>query len=121
MISEKTNMVNFFERVDLIISKLDKLEEEVLEIKQTRSEISGNNIMDIDEVSKYLYRSKYSIYKLAEKAQIPYTKKNGKLYFDKADINNWLKSGKRQTKSEIEDNALNKLLNRRTAQRRISN
>ncbi len=121
MISESTNMINFFEQVDLIISKLDKLEKEVLEIKQTRSETSGNNIMDIEEVSKYLYRSKNSIYKLAEKAQIPYTKKSGKLYFDKADINNWLKSGRKQTKSEIEDNALNKLLNRRTAQRRILN
>ncbi|MDD2995764.1 MAG: helix-turn-helix domain-containing protein [Paludibacter sp.] len=121
MISESTNMINFFEQVDLIISKLDKLEKEVLEIKQTRSETSGNNIMDIEEVSKYLYRSKNSIYKLAEKAQIPYTKKSGKLYFDKEDINKWLKSGKRQTESEIEDNALNKLLNRRTAQRRISN
>lgn len=121
MISENTNMVNFFERVDLIISKLDKLEKEILEIKQTRSETSGNNIMDIEEVSKYLYRSKNSIYKLAEKAQIPYTKKSGKLYFDKSDINNWLKSGSRQTKSEIEEKALNRLLNRRTAQRRILN
>lgn len=121
MTSENTNMNNFFERVDLIISKLVKLEKEVLEIKQTRSETYGNNIMDIEEVSKYLYRSKNSIYKLAEKAQIPYTKKSGKLYFDKADINNWLKLGRKQTKSEIEDKALNRLLNRRTAQRRIMN
>lgn len=120
MMNEKTNMNNLFERIDLIIYKLENLEKLFSENKQSNVKFSDDNL-DIDELSKYLYRSKKSIYKMVERAQIPCTKKVGKLYFSKNDIDNWLKSGKKQTKSEIEENALNNILNRRIAQRRTFN
>ena len=121
MTSEKTNMSNLFDRIDLMISKLNNIELEISELENSRKEVLDNKIMDIEQTAKYLYCSKHSIYKMVEKALIPHYKKSRKLYFDVDDINNWLKSGKKITKSEMEENAMNNVINRRFAQKNMRN
>lgn len=68
--------------------------------------------MDLEQTSKYLYRSKNSIYKLVEKKEIPHSKKNNRLYFNINEINDWLRSGKRMTNEEMTELAISKLQNR---------
>ena len=119
MTNEKTNMSNLFDRIDLMISKLNNIELEISELENSRKEVLNNKIMDIEQVAKYLYCSIHSLYKMVEKAQIPHYKKSRKLYFDLDDINKWLKTGKKMTKSEMDENAMNNLMNRRLAQKKM--
>jgi len=60
--------------------------------------------LTIDETAKLLSLTKGSIYGLVHKNTIPYHKK-GKLYFLKSEILDWIKSGKRETKSSLHEKA----------------
>ncbi|MGJ8666716.1 MAG: helix-turn-helix transcriptional regulator [Patiriisocius sp.] len=60
--------------------------------------------LTIDELAKLISMTKGSIYGLVHKNAIPYHKK-GKLYFLKSEILDWIKSGKRDSKSSLEDKA----------------
>ena len=115
MSNEKTNWDNLFERIDLIIEKVSCLETEISNDKRSKPEISKSNLMDLEGVSKYLLRTKNSIYKLVEEKKIPHYKKNNKLYFKMEEINEWIKSGKRMTEFEMTESAISKLQNRKKA------
>lgn len=58
--------------------------------------------MNIDETAKLINLSKFTIYSLVHQNNIPFHKKGKRLYFLKSEILDWLKSGKRQSKSELE-------------------
>ena len=45
--------------------------------------------------------SKSTIYSLVSKRQIPHSKKGKRLYFSRTDLLEWIKNGKRKTKSEL--------------------
>jgi excisionase family DNA binding protein len=61
--------------------------------------------MNIDETAKLINLAKSSVYGLVHQNKIPYHKKGKRLYFLKSEILSWLKSGKHQTQSEIEEKA----------------
>lgn len=61
-------------------------------------------ILTIDELANLISMTKGSIYGLVHKNAIPYHKK-GKLYFLKSEILDWIKSGKRETKSSLHEKA----------------
>jgi excisionase family DNA binding protein len=67
---------------------------------------NGNEetLLTIDELAKLISLTKGSIYGLVHKNDIPYHKK-GKLYFLKSEILDWIKSGKRETKSSLHEKA----------------
>lgn len=88
MLVEKTNMNNLFEKIDLIIERISCLESIIPELQISKNENIKNNLMDLEQTSKYLYRSKNSIYKLVEKTKIPHFNKNNRLYFNIEEINN---------------------------------
>jgi excisionase family DNA binding protein len=66
-------------------------------------------ILTIDELAKLISMTKGSIYGLVHKNAIPYHKK-GKLYFLKSEILEWIKSGKRETKTSLDEKANDYLL-----------
>ncbi len=66
-------------------------------------------ILTINELAELLSMTKGSIYGLVHKNAIPYHKK-GKLYFLKSEILEWIKSGKRETKSSLDQKANEYLL-----------
>ena len=71
--------------------------------------INEDVFLNIDELSKLISMTKGSIYGLVHKNEIPYHKK-GKLYFLKSEILDWIKSGKRETKSSVHEKANEYLL-----------
>ena len=66
---------------------------------------SEDIFMNIDETAKLIDLSKPTIYGLVHQIKIPFHKKGKRLYFLKSEILAWLKSGKHQTQSELEDKA----------------
>jgi len=59
--------------------------------------------LNIQEVSELIGLSVSRIYQLVSMSEIPVYKKRQRLYFDKKEILEWLKSGKRATIQEINE------------------
>lgn len=79
-------------------------------LSETNSERNPDSIktkdyLDVDEVAKFLNLAKSTIYAKSAARTIPYMKKDKRLYFDKDELIEWLKTGKRKTSEEIEIDA----------------
>ncbi|WP_434036806.1 helix-turn-helix domain-containing protein [Formosa sp. 4Alg 33] len=59
-------------------------------------------LKNIDEISLFTGYTKKTIYGYCQKKQIPHYKKNGRLFFFKSEIIDWIQSGKQKTIAEIE-------------------
>lgn len=74
--------------------------------------LANKEILTIDEVSLYTGYEKSYIYKLTSMNKIPYYKPGGKNIFFKLDeINKWLTLNPVKTRLQIEDEAINKIIN----------
>lgn len=68
--------------------------------------IGSKNVLTLEDVSLLTGLSKSHLYKLTCNHQIPHYKPNGKqLYFDRAEIEAWMKQGKVSTIDESEQMA----------------
>ncbi|WP_121965610.1 AlpA family transcriptional regulator [Myroides sp. N17-2] len=76
--------------------------------------IQQKEMINVQELSDYIGMSTSSIYKLVYNNVIPFYKPNGKiLYFDREEINTWLRQNKSQSISQIEQQALDYSLKNR--------
>ncbi|MDR0332409.1 MAG: helix-turn-helix domain-containing protein [Dysgonamonadaceae bacterium] len=76
------------------------LEARVLELEQTI--FHTKNIFSFDEASKFLNLSKSYLYKLTSGNLIPHYKPQGKmLYFEKEELENWLRQNPIKTQAQI--------------------
>lgn len=87
------------------------------EIKSLKGQIetlnlSTKDILNVDEAIAYLQVSKSCLYSKTCQKQIPYYKPPGckRIYFRKAELEEWLLSNKVKTVAELEDNTQNYLL-----------
>jgi excisionase family DNA binding protein len=91
--------------------------EKVYSLQQKNNEqrevAQENEFLTINQASELLNLAKPTIYTLTCKNEVPFIKKGKKLYFKKADLIEWLNAGRRMTKSEIEEEVNNHLLNKR--------
>ena len=68
--------------------------------------LGAKNVLTLEDVSLLTGLSKSHLYKLTCNHQIPHYKPNGKqLYFDRAEIEAWMKQGKVSTVDESEQMA----------------
>ena len=71
------------------------------------------NVLSFDEASTFLNLSKSSLYKLISGNLIPHYKPQGKmLYFEKSELEAWLRQNPVKTKTQIEQEAQKYVLNR---------
>ena len=72
---------------------------------EQREESLDGEFLTIAQASELLNLAKPTIYTLTHKSEIPFIKKGKKLYFKRADLIEWLNTGRRRTKFEIEREA----------------
>ncbi len=81
-----------------ILSKLNSIEALLLE--QTQKPLT------LEEAAKYLDISRSHLYKLTSAGEIPHYKPQGKrVYFSKAELDNWLLRNPIRTNAELEQQA----------------
>ena len=81
-----------------ILEKLDKIEKLTI--------LSAKNVLCFNDVAILTGLSKSHLYKLTCSHQIPHYKPNGKqIYFDRTEVENWMKQNKIATTAEIEQAA----------------
>jgi excisionase family DNA binding protein len=78
-------------------NRVSKLENSLFLIK---------NILSFDEASEFLNLSKSYLYKLTSSGQIPHYKPQGKmLYFEKSELENWLRQNPIKTNQRVMQDA----------------
>lgn len=70
--------------------------------------LSAKNVLCFDDVVLLTGLSKSHLYKLTCSHQIPHYKPNGKqIYFDRTEVETWMKQNRIATKEEIDQTATN--------------
>ncbi len=69
--------------------------------------------LTIRELSKMLNLAVPSIYGMVHRRLIPFIKRGKKLIFEKSQIEEWLKNGRRKTRKEIENEIANRILRKK--------
>lgn len=88
-------LTNTQDMLKQILEKLDNIES-ILSKQQKQP-------LTLDEAFKYLGFTKSYLYKMTCTNQIPYYQPNGKkIYFKKAELDEWIFKHKRKSKEEIE-------------------
>ena len=92
---------------------MDKtLEKRVEELEQML--FLTKNVLSFDEASKFLNLSKSYLYKLTSGNLIPHYKPQGKmLFFERADLEAWLRQNPTKTQAQIEQEAQKSILSNR--------
>lgn len=79
----------------------------VAEIVADKTIFCTKEVLTSDEAAKYMGISKSYLYKLTMKREIPHYKPMGKVvYFDREELEEWLKRNKISTEEEIQMNAI---------------
>lgn len=68
--------------------------------RQTSSRQPTDEILSVDEAAAFLRLAKQTVYELNSKGELASMKKGKRLYFLRADLVNYLKSGRRKTNDE---------------------
>lgn len=85
-----------------IIKRLEKIEQ-CNERIEYYTMMAAKNVLNIDDVAFLTGFSRSWIYKLTSEKKIPYYKHNNKqIFFDRVEIENWLKEVKVATAAEID-------------------
>jgi len=91
----------------IIIKKLDKIESMLQEQNLLKKEV-----LNLNETCKYLDMSASHLYKLTSQKQIPHFCPQGKkLYFKRAELDQWLLRNRKDSIDDIETMAANYLIN----------
>lgn len=83
---------------DLILQRLEAIEHNSL--------LAAKNVLTIDDVASLTGLGKNYIYNLTSKKKIPHYKPSSRLlYFDRKDIEDWMKRNRQNTQTEAEQSA----------------
>ncbi len=77
-----------------IIEQLNRIERNSL--------LAAKNVLNMDDAVLITGLSRSYLYSLTSKAEIPHYKQANKVYFDRAELEAWLKENRIATSSEIE-------------------
>ena len=102
------SFINFENHIKMeeILKRLEIIEKHVLE-----QNLILKNVLNFNEACKYLELSQSHLYKLTSMGNIPHYKPNGKkLYFNRAELDDWLLRNRNTTQDEIEQQAANYLI-----------
>ena len=91
--------------MDSILTKLEAIERNS-QMAARNSLLAAKNVLTIEDVALLTGISKSHLYKLTCTKQIPFYKPNGKyVFFDRLEVENWLKQNRVITKEEAEQQA----------------
>lgn len=97
--------------IEVLLWDLKKLQSTEKEKTETDEDIGGMGLAE-----QITGLAKPTIYALVAKDKIPFMKKNKKLYFSRQGLLDWIKSGRRKTIAERQDDAITILRNPRKKQ-----
>jgi excisionase family DNA binding protein len=102
---------------DIIDARLSNIENLLIDLKHSPKEtIKLPDVGGIAVAMEITGLAKQTVYQLVSKNQIPFMKKGGKLYFSRAQLLEWINSGKRKTVDDLIGET-NKLINKNSGRK----
>ena len=101
-------MINPFESINLRLTSIEKL---ILDLNHNSTDSQNSEQIDklltIEEAANFLSLSKATLYAKVSKGVIPFSKPQGtkRLYFSENELREYLKTGRKKTNQEIEEEA----------------
>jgi len=93
---------NFNELPEVIRLLFEKVEQiELLVINLQPKEIDEDELLDITEAAAFLKVSVASLYTKVSRKEIPVSKPGKRLYFNRSELKNWIKLGRKKTAYEV--------------------
>ncbi len=105
-----------FDKLPEAVAQLKAQVEEIKNLLITKSnsnESDPEQLFTVDECADFLRLSKQTIYKHVSGGKLPVLKRSKRNYFLKSDLIEYLKSGRKKSNAEIEDDAIEKLIKAR--------
>ena len=95
-------MTNPFEVIDARLSNIENMLLEIRHEPQLRENgKASDDLLTIKEASDFLSLKVPTLYSLISRGDLPVMKKNGRCYFSKAELMDYLKSGRKKTNAEL--------------------
>lgn len=97
-----------FDQLPAAVNQLNQKLETVLQLlKQSTPKDQPGKLLSITEAAEFLNLAKPTLYRLVHLRQIPFSKPKGskRLYFKREDLAAWIQTGRKQTVSEIQEQA----------------
>ncbi len=102
---------------EIILERLNRIEQKLIELKITTiQEIAApppKEWMNVPAAAEYLSVSSSQVYKLTSAMEIPHIKQGKLIYFRRDQIDEWMLKSRVKTRSEIEEEAINKMISLR--------
>ena len=95
-----------FEKIEQLLQDQIRFSQDIIKRIEALSGTNQKDFFTIEEVSDYLNLAKQTVYGLVSRGEIPYIKKGNRLYFLRSEILDWLRQGRRPTRSEKENSAV---------------
>lgn len=91
---------------EVIIERLENIERCLNEInnKETTSTPEADTLLTIQQAASFLNLAVPTLYSKVSRNEIPSAKQGKRLYFNKAELMDWISSGKKLTVAEIQAN-----------------
>ena len=103
-----------FESLPQIVQELSsKIDNITMLLQLTNPDVKQSDLLTIQEAASFLNLSKHTLYNKANKNELPYMKKGKRLYFSRAELMAYIKSGKRSSIQEIQEQS-NHLLSKKS-------
>lgn len=96
--------------IGLLHEKLARIEQ-LLSTPIAQSE--ADTLLTIQQAAEFLHLSVPTLYGKVHTREIPFSKQGKRLYFSKAELSDWVKSGRKKTQSEITEEAQQSLTRKR--------
>ena len=92
-----------FENLPAAISLLIREVNNIKIVLQANPPEAADQLMTVEQAAKFLTLAKPTIYAMVSHGEIPNLKRGKRVYFQKTDLLNYLKAGRRKSYKELQD------------------
>lgn len=99
---------NSFDSLPQVVQELSaKIDNITMLLQSAKPDVKQSDLLTIQEAASFLNLSKHTLYNKANKNELPYIKKGKRLYFSRAELIAYIKSGKISSIQEIQEQSNN--------------
>lgn len=97
-----------FESLPQAVQELNaKMDNIMMFLQLAKPDVKQSDLLTIQEAASFLVLSKHTLYNKVNKNELPYMKKGKRLYFSRAELIIYIKSGKIPSIQEIQEQTNN--------------
>jgi len=110
---ENLSFENLPTAIHNLIQRVIGIEKLLPQRAETPATETTNELLNVSEAAKFLSLAVPTVYSMVNRGELPYMKKTKRIYFSKSELLEYLKTGRKSTNKEIQENAGSYLIDKR--------